>query len=203
MDLPTSAAKPIAALPAARSASVAGPLAAAVAASWLCLAGPALAQTTVTRSETVPAGKQARLVIVPNLKKDCSSGPMPEIKVVTPPKSGSLITKAGKLKTPAKYRCPNKDAEVQAIFYQPTAAIPVRMASWSRSRIPTERSRSATSASPSTRPAIRPRTRRRTAPISDPEDRHGAAYIASQQSRALPASGRKLRSLIRSRLSAR
>ena len=111
MDLPTSAAKPTATLPAA--------LATAVAVSWLCLAGPALAQTTVTRSETVPAGKQARLVIVPNLKKDCSLGPMPEIKVVTPPTSGSLITKAGKLKTPAKYRCPNKDAEVQAIFYQP------------------------------------------------------------------------------------
>ncbi|MGA4553113.1 4-aminobutyrate aminotransferase [Methylorubrum aminovorans] len=110
MDLPTSAAKPFAALPAA--------LATALAASWLGLAGPALAQTTVTKSETVPAGKQARLVIVPNLKKDCSLGPMPEIKVVTPPTSGSLITKAGKLKTPAKYRCPNKDAEVQAIFYQ-------------------------------------------------------------------------------------
>ena len=104
MDAPTPALKPIAALP--------------VAALWLALAGPALAQTTVTRSETVPAGKQARLVIVPNLKKDCSSGPMPEIKVVTPPKSGSLITKAGKLKTPAKYRCPNKEAEVQALFYQ-------------------------------------------------------------------------------------
>ncbi|CAO4165317.1 MULTISPECIES: hypothetical protein [Methylorubrum] len=94
---------------------------AALAAVWLCCAGPALAQTTVTRSETVPAGKQARLVIVPNLKKDCSTGPMPEIKVTTPPKSGSLITKAGKLKTPAKYRCPNKDAEVQAIFYQPNS----------------------------------------------------------------------------------
>ncbi|MEH3118623.1 MAG: 4-aminobutyrate aminotransferase [Methylorubrum populi] len=107
MDLPTPAPRPIAAL------------SAALAAAWLCLAGPALAQTTVTRSETVPAGKQARLVIVPNLKKDCSAGPMPEIKVVTPPKSGSLITKAGKLKTPAKYRCPNKEAEVQAIFYQP------------------------------------------------------------------------------------
>ena len=111
MDLPTTAARPATRLIAA--------LPAAFAAAWLCLAGPALAQTTVTKSETVPAGKQARLVIVPNLKKDCSAGPMPEIKVVTPPKSGSLITKAGKLKTPAKYRCPNKDAEVQAIFYQP------------------------------------------------------------------------------------
>ena len=94
-------------------------LGAALAAAWLCLAGPASAQTSVTRSETVPAGKQARLVIVPNLKKDCSAGPMPEIKVTTAPKFGSLITKSGKLKTPAKYRCPNKDTEAQAIFYQP------------------------------------------------------------------------------------
>jgi len=84
-------------------------------------AGSAAAQTTVTRSETVPAGKSARLVIVPNLKKDCSTGPMPEIRVTTPPKFGSLITKAGKLKTPAKYRCPNKDTEAQAIFYQGNA----------------------------------------------------------------------------------
>ncbi|KQT46628.1 4-aminobutyrate aminotransferase [Methylobacterium sp. Leaf456] len=87
----------------------------------LGVAGTAAAQTTVTRSETVPAGKSARLVIVPNLKKDCSTGPMPEIRVVTPPKFGSLITKGGKLKTPAKYRCPNKDAEAQGIFYQANA----------------------------------------------------------------------------------
>ncbi|WP_232627817.1 4-aminobutyrate aminotransferase [Methylobacterium sp. Leaf118] len=82
------------------------------------LVGSALAQTTVTRSESVPTGKSTRLVIVPNLKKDCSNGPMPEIKVTTAPKFGSLITKSGKLKTPAKFRCPNKDADVQAIFYQ-------------------------------------------------------------------------------------
>lgn len=87
----------------------------------LGLAGGAAAQTTVTRSETVQAGKSGRLVIVPNLKKDCSTGPMPEIRVTTPPKSGSLITKSGKLKTPAKYRCPNKDVEAQAIFYQANA----------------------------------------------------------------------------------
>jgi len=85
------------------------------------LAGPALAQTTVTRSETAPSGKSVRLVIAPNLKKDCSSGPLPEIKVVTAPKNGSLITKAGKIKTPAKYRCPGKEAAVQAIFYQSNA----------------------------------------------------------------------------------
>ncbi|KQP33882.1 4-aminobutyrate aminotransferase [Methylobacterium sp. Leaf104] len=82
------------------------------------LAGPALAQTTVTRSETAATGKSVRLAIVPNLKKDCSTGPMPEIRVSGAPKNGSLITKVGKIKTPAKYRCPGKEAAVQAVFYQ-------------------------------------------------------------------------------------
>lgn len=47
----------------------------------LLLAGPAAAQTTVTRSKTVAPGQTVRLEIAPNLKKDCSSGPMPEFKV--------------------------------------------------------------------------------------------------------------------------
>jgi uncharacterized protein with beta-barrel porin domain len=87
----------------------------------LLLAGSAAAQTTVTRSKTVATGQTVRLEIAPNLKKDCTPGPMPEFKVSGAPKNGSLITKVGKLKTPASYRCPNKDAAVQALFYQPTS----------------------------------------------------------------------------------
>lgn len=87
----------------------------------VALTAPALAQTTVTRSETVASGKTVRLAIVPNLKKDCSAGPMPEIRVSGAPKNGSLVTKVGKIKTPASYRCPNKDAAVQAVFYESKA----------------------------------------------------------------------------------
>lgn len=96
------------------------PIISCLAATFALLA-PAAAQTTVTRSETVASGKAVRLVIAPNLKKDCSIGPMPEIRVATAPKNGSLVTKAGKLKTPASYRCPNKEAEAQGIFYQSKA----------------------------------------------------------------------------------
>ncbi|MGH1570216.1 Ig-like domain-containing protein [Methylobacterium sp. P31] len=96
------------------------PLAALLAAS-LMLAGPALAQAPATRSKTVAPGKTVRLEIAPNLKKDCSPGPMPEFKVSGPPKNGSVITKVGKVKTPARYRCPNKEAAVQALFYQPNS----------------------------------------------------------------------------------
>ena len=92
-----------------------------VLAAALGVAGSAAAQTTVTRSETAAPGKSVRLAIVPNLKKDCTSGPMPEIRVSGAPKNGSLITKAGKIKTPASYRCPNKEAAVQALFYQPNS----------------------------------------------------------------------------------
>lgn len=87
----------------------------------LASAVPASAQTTVTRSETAATGKAVRLVVVPNLRKDCSAGPLPEIKVTTAPRNGSLITKAGKTKTPASYRCPNQEAAVQAVFYQSNA----------------------------------------------------------------------------------
>ncbi len=95
------------------------PLAALLAGSLVV--APAFAQTTITKSETVSAGKTARLAIVPNLKTDCSAGPMPEFKVSGAPKNGALITKTGKQKTPANYRCPNKDTAVQALFYQPKA----------------------------------------------------------------------------------
>ncbi len=87
----------------------------------VALTAPALAQTTVTRSESVASGKTVRLAIVPNLKKDCSPGPMPEIRVSGAPKNGSLVTKVGKIKTPASYRCPNKEAAVQAVFYESKA----------------------------------------------------------------------------------
>ncbi|MGH1587226.1 Ig-like domain-containing protein [Methylobacterium phyllosphaerae] len=87
----------------------------------LALAGPAFAQTPASRTKTVAPGKTVRLEIAPNLKKDCSPGPMPEFKVSGPPKNGSVITKVGKLKTPAGYRCPNKEAAVQALFYQPNS----------------------------------------------------------------------------------
>lgn len=91
----------------------------ALAAGGFLLGAPAYAQTTITKSETVASGKTVRIAIVPNLKKDCSAGPMPEFKVSGAPKNGSLITKVGKQKTPASYRCPNKETAVQGLFYQP------------------------------------------------------------------------------------
>ncbi|GEP02919.1 4-aminobutyrate aminotransferase [Methylobacterium oxalidis] len=94
------------------------PLVALMTASLLLAASQATAQTTITKSETVASGKSVRLAIAPNLKKDCSEGPMPEFKITAAPKNGATVSKTGKLKTPASFRCPNKEASVQALFYQ-------------------------------------------------------------------------------------
>ncbi|GJE53660.1 MULTISPECIES: 4-aminobutyrate aminotransferase [Methylobacterium] len=96
------------------------PFAALLAASLTC-AAPAHAQTVTTRSETVASGKVVRLLVAPNLKKDCSAGSMPEIKIAGAPKNGQLKTTTKKLKTPASYRCPDKEAQVAAVFYKSKA----------------------------------------------------------------------------------
>ncbi|GJD53433.1 hypothetical protein OPKNFCMD_6208 [Methylobacterium crusticola] len=82
------------------------------------LAPAALAQAAKTREQAVAPGKQVRLLAVPNLKKDCSLGPQPELKVTSPPKNGALIQRTTKMKTPSGYRCPNAEAIVQALFYE-------------------------------------------------------------------------------------
>lgn len=85
------------------------------------MAGPALAQAAKTIERSVAPGKQIRLLAVPNVKKDCSLGPQPEVKVTAPPKNGSLVQRAGRMKTPPTYRCPNVEAQVQAVFYESKA----------------------------------------------------------------------------------
>ncbi|GJD78343.1 4-aminobutyrate aminotransferase [Methylobacterium gregans] len=94
------------------------PLAALVAGGLLIAAGPVQAET-VQKTETVASGKTGRLLVTPNLKKDCSEGPMPEFRFSAYPKNGAVIVKAGKQKTPASFRCPNKEAGVMGVFYQP------------------------------------------------------------------------------------
>ncbi len=82
------------------------------------LGGSTLAQTSVYRTVDAPPGKPIRVRVVTNLKKDCTVGAPAAIRVVTPPKNGSLVVKNGKLKTPADYRCPNVETPVQGVFYQ-------------------------------------------------------------------------------------
>ncbi|MHC2001071.1 4-aminobutyrate aminotransferase [Methylobacterium sp. CM6241] len=86
---------------------------------FLALASvPAMAQDTATRSETAAPGKSVRILIASNLKDDCKPGSMPEIRISTSPKNGSLITKTGSVTTPSSHKCPNKKTAATGVFYQ-------------------------------------------------------------------------------------
>ncbi|MGY2050925.1 4-aminobutyrate aminotransferase [Methylobacterium sp. JK268] len=93
----------------------------ALVAAGAVLGGPALAQSAKTIERSVATGKQIRVLAVPNLKKDCSLGPQPELKVTAAPKNGTLTQRAGRTKTPATYRCPNAETTIQALVYESKA----------------------------------------------------------------------------------
>ena len=89
----------------------------------LILSGTAvLAQTnTAYRGTDVVAGKQHRLGVYGNVQKDCTSGPLPTVRVVTPPKHGELNVRSGKLKVGRISRCPKLEATAQGVFYKPNS----------------------------------------------------------------------------------
>jgi hypothetical protein len=85
----------------------------------LILSGAALAQTNnAYRSADAVAGKPHRLGVYGNVQKDCTSGPLPTVRVVTPPKHGELNVRSGKLKAGRISRCPSLEATAQGVFYK-------------------------------------------------------------------------------------
>lgn len=52
------------------------------------------------------------------MQKDCTSGPLPTVRVVTPPKHGELNVRSGTLKVGRITRCPELAPTAQGIFYK-------------------------------------------------------------------------------------
>ena len=89
-----------------------------IAAALLVGLGAASAQSV--RTATIMPGKAARIHVVTALKKDCTqSGEAGSIRVTSQPKNGTTIVNGGRLKTPASYRCPNVETQVQQLIYSP------------------------------------------------------------------------------------
>jgi hypothetical protein len=80
--------------------------------------GPVRAQEQTFRTVEAVPGKAVRLALVGNVTKECTVGPMPEIKVQTQPSQGTLAIKSGKTKAGALARCPSLEVPAQGIFYQ-------------------------------------------------------------------------------------
>jgi len=82
----------------------------------------ALSQEQLFRTVKAAAGKPTRLGVIGNVTKECTPGPMPEIKVVTAPKKGTLAIRSGKSKAGSLKRCPNLEVPIRGVFYEANAS---------------------------------------------------------------------------------
>lgn len=92
-----------------------------VAGAALLGAGSASAQMSSYRSATASAGKPTLLWTLTAIKKDCSIGEIGGVRVVSPPKNGTLTLAKAKVKSPSSFRCPNLETPVERVVYVPKA----------------------------------------------------------------------------------
>ena len=80
-----------------------------VSAALLLTCGSALfaqaQQVAVQRDVSATAGRDARFGIYTNLRSDCTPGPLPAIRLVTPPAHGTVTVKRGTLKATNLQQC--------------------------------------------------------------------------------------------------
>jgi hypothetical protein len=79
----------------------------------------AVAQTPERKVQTV-TGQDAQLVILVQVKPDCSPGPIPEFRIDLAPANGWLVVRNGKVRLPDNApQCKGAEVPVNALFYRP------------------------------------------------------------------------------------
>ena len=86
-------------------------------AAMLLFASGAGAQDTVERNVAAP-GKDARVAVYSDIKPDCTSGPLPAIKLASPPAHGAVTIKRGTLKVTNYKQCLATEVPVYVAFYR-------------------------------------------------------------------------------------
>src|SRR3954464_6188232 len=83
---------------------------------WL---GTAQAQTqTVERSVKAVPNKDTQIGVYLNVLPDCSSGPLPTIRLATPPASGKVVVKTAKVKATNYKACLALEVPAYVAFYK-------------------------------------------------------------------------------------
>jgi hypothetical protein len=76
------------------------------------------AQDSTHRTTTVASGQQVRISAHFNVNRDCSSGTAPDVRVITPPKNGTLSIRSGNARSARFRNCQNIDAPARLVFYE-------------------------------------------------------------------------------------
>ncbi|MEH2470275.1 hypothetical protein V1281_000478 [Nitrobacteraceae bacterium AZCC 2161] len=81
--------------------------------------GPANAQTPmVERSVKAVPNKDTQIGVYLNVLPDCTSGPLPTIRLVNPPTSGKVVVKTAKVKFTNYKACLALEAPAYVAFYK-------------------------------------------------------------------------------------
>jgi hypothetical protein len=93
------------------------------------LAGPLGAQAAAAQDRAAPLqtvertfktlpNKDTQIGLYINVKPDCSSGPLPTIRLATPPTSGKVVVKTGKVKATNYKACLALEVPAYIAFYK-------------------------------------------------------------------------------------
>jgi uncharacterized membrane protein len=94
----------------------------AMAAVCVAFAAGASAQTPpVEREFKAQTGHTARVGVFTNIRPDCTSGPLPAIRLSTPPAHGAVTVKRGTLKATNFKQCLATEVPAFVAFYRPEA----------------------------------------------------------------------------------
>jgi hypothetical protein len=83
---------------------------------------PAAAQTrSVERSVRTAPNKDTQIGVYLNVQPDCTSGPLPTIRLATPPSSGKVVVKTAKVKATNYKSCLALEVPAYVAFYKAPA----------------------------------------------------------------------------------
>jgi hypothetical protein len=89
----------------------------------IALATPSMAQTpvpTVERAFKALSNKdtQIQIAVYLNVREDCTSGPLPAIRLLSPPASGKVVVKTAKVKATNYKACLALEVPAYVAFYK-------------------------------------------------------------------------------------
>jgi len=85
--------------------------------AFLCLSG-AIAHAQSVREFKATPGKDVRVTVYVNIRPDCTSGPLPAIRLATPPEHGAVTVKRGTLKATNLKQCLAAEVPAFVVFYR-------------------------------------------------------------------------------------
>jgi hypothetical protein len=92
-----------------------------VASLLIALVTPAMAQSpvaTVERSVKALPNKDTQIGLYLNVRQDCTTGPLPTIRLISPPTSGKVVVKSAKVKATNYKACLALEVPAYIAFYK-------------------------------------------------------------------------------------